>query len=224
MQNFDLQRHGVEIRKNLVTHELILAVIAEVDAADISMPKHGIRNAEKKFASVLRLIRCKLLLQEARRILGKEPQVVRVIFFDKTPDKNWLVAWHQDRTVALNGKFDLDGWGPWTLKEGTQHVQPPLNVMNEMITFRLHLDPAGMDNGCLKVIPGSHKYGILKQKEIDEVLNKAEPMLCVVEAGDAVIMRPLILHSSSKASAPGHRRVIHVEFSGYELPDNINWA
>lgn len=224
MLNLNLQDDGIEIKKGLVPRKLLQTVIAEIEASDESMPKHGIRNAEKKFPSIINVIRCKQLQEEARKILGKTPQVVRVIFFDKTPEKNWLVTWHQDKTVALNGEFNLEDWGPWSLKDGTHHVQPPLEVLNEMVTFRLHLDPADNENGCLKVIPGSHKFGILKQKQIDGIVTKEKPTLCVVEAGDAVIMRPHILHSSGKAMVPEHRRIIHIEFSGYELPNNFTWA
>lgn len=224
MLNLNLQDHGIEIKKRLVPIKLLQAVIDEVEASDESMPKHGIRNAEKKFPAIIDVIRCKQLLEEANKILGKTSQVVRVIFFDKTPEKNWLVTWHQDKTVALNGKFSRKDWGPWTLKDGMHHVQPPLEVLNEMVTFRLHLDSADNKNGCLKVIPGSHKLGILSQKQIDKIVSKEKSILCVVESGDAVIMRPLILHSSSKAVFPVHRRIIHIEFSSYKLPNNFTWA
>ena len=93
-----------------------------------------------------------------------------------------------------------------------------------MVTFRVHLDPAGHENVCLKVIPCSHEHGILKQREIDVVVKNNEPAFCVVKAGDAVVMRPHILHSSSKSIVPDHRRVVHVEFSSYELPHEISWA
>jgi len=103
-------------------------------------------------------------------------------------------------------------------------VQPPVSVLNQMITFRVHLDPASSENGCLRVIPCSHENGILKQKEIDELVKNTESVLCEVKAGDAVVMRPHILHSSSKSIVPEHRRVVHVEFSSYELPNEVNWA
>jgi len=87
MPKFDVYTHGVEIKENLIPLDLIQAVIAEVEASSLNLPKHGVRNAEKKFSSVLNLITYGELINEARNILGKEPQVVRVIFFDKTPEK-----------------------------------------------------------------------------------------------------------------------------------------
>jgi len=218
------QNDGVEIKKGLLSRIQIQNVIDEIENSDNEMPKHGIRNAEKKFPSILEVARSKNILEEARAILAGEPNLVRVIFFDKTPEKNWLVTWHQDKTVALNRTIPLEGWGPWTVKDTTHHVQPPIEVLNKMVTFRLHLDAANDENGCLKVIPGSHKSGILKQKEVDNIVEKDEAISCVVDAGDTVVMRPHLLHSSSKALKPKHRRVIHIEFSSYELPDDVFWA
>jgi len=224
MTILNIREHGVEIKQDFLSPEKIKAVIAEIDAYDEAVPKYGIRNAEKKFPSISEIVHSKRLIDLAYGILSSSPQVVRVIFFDKTPDKNWLVSWHQDKTVAVTDKFDMDGWGPWSLKEGVHHVRPPLTVLNEMVTFRLHLDNADSDNGCLKVITGSHEIGILKQQPLSELVNKSEPVFCEVKAGDAVIMRPHILHSSSKSVSPSHRRVIHIEYSGFGLPGNISWA
>ena len=74
------------------------------------------------------------------------------------------------------------------------------------------------------MIPGTHRYGILKQTEIDELVERKAMVPCIVDAGDAVIMRPHILHSSSKATQPSHRRVVHIEYSSYELPIGTSWA
>ncbi|WP_285518463.1 phytanoyl-CoA dioxygenase family protein, partial [Thermolongibacillus altinsuensis] len=79
-------------------------------------------------------------------------------------------------------------------------------------------------NGCLRVIPSSHKSGILAQNEIDLISKTEKPFSCAVNAGDALIMRPHLLHSSSKSVIPNHRRVVHIEFSSYQLPCNLSWA
>jgi len=88
----------------------------------------------------------------------------------------------------------------------------------------LHLDDADRDNGCLKVVPQSHHLGILSQSELTDVVNSKEPYLCEVEVGDLVIMKPHTLHSSSKSAKAKHRRVVHIEYSNYALPSNLNWA
>ena len=128
MQNLSIDKNGIEIISGLVSPEQINSIISQVNDCDESMPKHGVRNAEKKFSSINQLINSKNILDAAHSLLGKPPQLVRVIYFDKTPDKNWLVTLHQDKTVALNHKLSLEGWGPWTVKDKTHHVQPPINV------------------------------------------------------------------------------------------------
>ena len=140
----------------------------------------------------------------ASEYLSGNPNIVRVILFDKTPENNWLVAWHQDKTIALSGKADIEGWGPWSMKDGTHHVQPPLEVLNNMVTFRIHLDDATPDNGCLRVIRGSHKLGILSVAEISDHVAASEPVECEVKAGTAFVMRPHLLHASSKAINPSN--------------------
>jgi ectoine hydroxylase-related dioxygenase (phytanoyl-CoA dioxygenase family) len=93
-----------------------------------------------------------------------------------------------------------------------------------MVTIRLHVDDADEEGGCLRVIPGSHQLGILTQDGIDRAVEAATPKVCVVVSGDAVIMRPLILHSSTKSRRATHRRVVHLEYSSYELPAGLSWA
>ncbi len=224
MLNLNIFEHGIEIKSGLISEQAIEAIISEVGSASEEMPKYGVRNAEKKFPSILELMDSELVQAYAHSILGKAPSVVRVIFFDKTPEKNWLVAWHQDKTISLNKKFEKEGWEPWTIKDDIHHVQPPLEVLNQMVTFRIHLDSADENNGCLNVISQSHQAGILKQKQVDEIVAKEDVLLCIVDAGDTVVMRPHLLHASSKAVTPQHRRVVHIEFSGYELPCGVSWA
>lgn len=117
----------------------------------------------------------------------------------------------------------LFGWGPWSIKDNTHHVQPSESVLNDMVTFRIHLDDSNADNGCLKVIPKSHSLGVLTQIDIDNLIKNEISVECEAKAGDMLIMRLLILHASSKAKLPKHRRVIHLEFSGYNLPIGMKW-
>lgn len=224
MSALSFEKDGVEIRKALLPGEIIESVKSDIDLESAKLQKYGVRNLEKRFSSISRLAGDDELLSMARSLLNGSVSLVRALFFDKTPDKNWFVTWHQDKTVTLNKQTDTAGWGPWSIEDGVHHVQAPVSVLNKMVTFRLHIDPADEENGCLKVIPGSHKYGILKQTEIDELVSSSIAVPCVVEAGDAVIMRPHILHKSSKAKQPNHRRVVHLEFSSFELPDGAAWA
>jgi hypothetical protein len=46
---------------------------------------------------------------------------------------------------------------------------------------------------------------------------------CAVEAGDALLMRPLLLHASSRSTRATHRRVLHLEYAWFPLPDGLAW-
>ncbi|MCO1334210.1 phytanoyl-CoA dioxygenase family protein [Microbulbifer sp. OS29] len=219
-----IEEYGFEIHSSFLDNDLINAIITEIEALDSDYPRHGIRNAEKKLTAVKNLVESDLLLDKAKRYLPGIPEVVRVIIFDKTPDKNWLVTWHQDKTISISDKKDIEGWGPWTLKDGVHHVQPELNVLGKMVTFRIHLDDANESNGCLKVIPKSQNLGILSKNEQDRVVAESEEYICSVKSGDLLVMRPLLLHSSSKGSEPSHRRIIHVEYSSFQLPMGLGWT
>ena len=152
-------------------------------------------------------------------------QPVRAILFDKTPDANWKVAWHQDLTIAVQEKHDLLDHGPWSLKDGVVHVQPPMPLLESMITLRLHLDDTPADNGALKVLPGSHRHGRLDAKAIAALRNSTSEHVCEARAGDILLMKPLILHASSASSNPGHRRVVHVEYAPPNLlHPSLSWA
>ena len=217
-------RDGVEIRKSVLNPQMIESVKADINLDSAKLKTYGVRNLEKKFESIASLATNSNILELAKYFLGEEAKLVRALFFDKTPDKNWFVTWHQDKTVALNKRANLSGWGSWSLKDGVHHAQVPVVVLNIMVTFRLHIDPAGENNGCLKVIPGSHRDGVLKPKEVEQWVQSGQSVACVVEAGDAVIMRPHVLHASSKARRPAHRRVVHLEYSSFHLPPGIAWA
>lgn len=214
---------GFELEKQFISPELVQTLISEITSSNEFKTPHGIRNAEKRFTCIAKLANSKKIIAKARSILAEEPQLVRAIFFDKTPEKNWLVSWHQDKTVSVNKQQNIEGWGPWSLKDNTHHVQPSESVLSNMVTFRIHLDESNSESGCLKVIPSSHIRGVLKQAEINALAGESKFIECEANAGDMLIMRPLILHASSKATNPSHRRVIHLEFSSFELPDGLSW-
>ncbi len=155
-------------------------------------------------------------------VLGSGARVVRGIYFDKHKDANWKVAWHQDMTIAVRERVEVEGYGPWSIKAGIHHVQPPVAVLDNMLTLRIHLDQADESNGALRVLPGSHASGRLDSSQI-EACKQQQPVTCVVPAGGALLMRPLLLHSSKPALNPSHRRVLHFEYSSVALPAGLKW-
>jgi len=136
---------------------------------------------------------------------------------------NWKVPWHQDLTIAVKARDVVPGFAPWTQKAGVWHVQPPIGILEKMVTFRFHLDDADENNGALKVIPGSHRQGRLSAAQIKEIRTANENRVCRVKKGDCLVMSPLLLHSSSAGTNPKRRRVVHWEYSIAVLPDGLDW-
>ena len=163
------------------------------------------------------------MLDLVRPFLAAEPVPVRAIYFDKSPGANWLVPWHQDLTLALRSRAEVPGFDPWSVKEGVPHVQPPAELLERMLTIRLHLDDADESNGALRVLPGSHRSGRLSAAQIQEWRARRDPVLCNVSAGDALLMRPLLLHASGRSTSERHRRVLHLEYAGCTLPAGLHW-
>lgn len=155
--------------------------------------------------------------------LPLSPVPVRGIYFDKRPETNWLVAWHQDLTLVLKERVEVPGFGPWSVKEGVPHVQPPVMLLERMLAVRLHLDDADAGNGALRVLPGTHRLGRLSAEAIQECRETREEVLCEAKAGDVLLMRPLLLHASSRSSSPRRRRVLHIEYAGFQLPTPLEW-
>ena len=158
-------------------------------------------------------------------ILGPRAFAVRGLYFDKTPETNWNLPWHQDLTIAVRSRREMPGFGPWTLKVGIPHVNAPADLLARMITIRLHLDECGPESGPMRVLRGSHAFGKLSPGRVAEWSARAAEFAedCLVSAGSAVVMRPLILHSSTSATGQGHRRVIHIEYAAESLPDGLAW-
>lgn len=219
-----LGKTGFDLLQNFIDSDAAAAIIEGVDQSLLCAQGGGIRNADKKFNVVATLASSDYLLAQASRYLSGSPFLVRAILFDKSFNNNWLVTWHQDKTVAVSSKFEKEGWGPWSFKDGVHHVQPPLEVLESMITFRIHLDDSTCKNGCLKVMPNSHRLGLLSQEDIYRHTASTKGEVIEAPALSALVMRPHILHASSKAEEPSRRRVLHLEYSSYLLPEGINWA
>jgi ectoine hydroxylase-related dioxygenase (phytanoyl-CoA dioxygenase family) len=156
---------------------------------------------------------------------GPTAKPVRATLFDKTQGANWPVLWHQDLSLALAGQHDIPGWGPWSVKAGVPHVHAPADILERMIAVRLHLDPCGSNNGPLRVVPRTHGLGRLSRDRIQELRREIDETICTADVGTALLMRPLLLHASSSATTPSHRRVLHIEFAPEDLlPKPLAWA
>lgn len=172
--------------------------------------------------SIRQLATSKRVREVMEAVVGPTCFAVRGIFFNKTQSANWKVVWHQDLTISVRERRDVDGFGSWTMKDGVLHVQPPADVMSGMLAIRLHLDESGPDNGPLRVIADSHRQGRLSAEQVAS-LKKEAAVTCCVPKGGALLMRPLLLHASSACVIPKPRRVIHLEFAVTDLPQGLEW-
>lgn len=230
MYTEEIELNGFAVVPNVLDPATVACLIAQFESIPHSnaikqrgQSYFGIRNLLNVAPFVHELASSTSVRSIGERLVGKEAQVVRGIFFDKTPEANWKVAWHQDLTIAVRRKKELVGFKCWSLKAGIVHVQPPASVLEKMIALRLHLDDTTEENGALKVIPGSHRHGRLNAADIERIKQQTQSVDCSVKKGGALAMRPLLLHSSSVSTGGSHRRVIHLEFSSLDLPGGLEW-
>ena len=206
--------------------ERILALINQTDTSRGTFRKSeglfAIRQFLKEVPEVLELVFNNNLKAVIRQLFGTDFFVVKSIYFDKPKASNWFVAYHQDLTISVDKKVELDNFGPWTVKQKQFAVQPPIHYLERIFTLRIHLDDTDAQNGALKVIEKSHLNGIYRPETID--WTKEAETVCEVKMGGIMIMKPLLLHSSSRTLNNKKRRVIHIEFSDQELPEELKWA
>lgn len=221
--------NGFTVIDNVYSSEEISLLIDLINSADSSKP--AFRKSETLFAirqflneipSTLPILLNKNLSAIISNIFGKSYFVVKSIYFDKPEKSNWYVTYHQDLTISVDRKIKIDGFGPWTTKQNQFAVQPPVSILEKNFTVRIHLDDTDENNGALRVIPKSHLKNIYRAETIDWSVEKETS--CVVKQGGIMIMKPLLLHASSRTTNSQKRRVIHIEFSNQELPDGLNWS
>jgi ectoine hydroxylase-related dioxygenase (phytanoyl-CoA dioxygenase family) len=198
-------------------------LLSTLESLSNSPDRAGLRNLFDTTPAVRDLARSDAVRSVAEAVLGAHCFASRVILFDKTPRANWKVVWHQDLTIAVRERAPVQGFEPWSEKEGVTHVQPPVELLERMLAVRVHLDCCDADNGPVRVITGSHRVGRLSAAAIDDWRAARPAVDCCVERGGILAFRPLILHASSTAVSPSHRRVLHFEFAAEDLPHPLEW-
>jgi len=224
-----IQENGFTVINNIFLEkeiERISEVIQNIDTSKETFRKSedlfAIRQFLKEIPDVKEFIFNDNLKTIIKEIFGEKYLVVKSIYFDKPEKSNWYVAYHQDLTISVDKKIDLENFGPWTTKQNQFAVQPPLDILENIFTIRIHLDETNENNGALKVVPKSHSKGIYRPETID--WNVETENICNVEKGGIMIMKPLLLHGSNRTTNGKKRRVIHIEFSDKELPEVLNWS
>jgi hypothetical protein len=218
MRNEEIQVRGFAITRNVLTSgevkELVLGLGRGDSAGRRGMLSHPVAGPLALSDRFLDLV---------RPHLPGPPRPVRAIFFDKSPEVNWLVPWHQDLSIAVRERIEVSGFGPWSLKDGLIHVQPPVEWLEAMVTIRLHLDETDASNGALRVIPGSHRSGKLGPSGIARIRENVAEEVVEAGPGEVLLMRPLLLHASGRSTSDRPRRVLHIEYAGLDLPEGLEW-
>ncbi len=219
----NLEQDGYSIVHGVLNTDQLAELLKSIKPLLKTNPPAGIRNLVTKVPHVHILSESKTVRALVEPVLGADARLIRSILFNKSQESNWQVAWHQDLAIAVKNLSDIAGFTSWSLKEGVHHVQPPVAILEKMLTVRLHLDAADENNGALWVSPGSHRFGRIPASEAVAIAERTGKKLCAVQAGDALLLRPLVLHASRKAVSNNSRRVIHLEFTGVELPKPLAW-
>lgn len=208
--------------------DALLGALARVAAGNGARRRRGsifaIRNLLREVPEARALAGGPLVRAGVEAVLGRGAFPVRGILFDKTPAANWKVTWHQDSMIPVRERMAVEGFRSWSVKAGVPHVLPPDAVLAGMLHARAHLDDCREENGPLLVIPGSHRLGRLAEAERARLVAAETAVPCLLPRGGVLLMRPLLLHASSAARRPGHRRVIHLEFAAAPLPGGLEWA
>ena len=223
------ERDGFQIIKSLVSDvecENLAAELTPLFEQQVKSAKSrigGLRNLLRTSTLVSAFAKCPLVTGLIHQLGGCEAFPVRAIFFDKSPVANWLVPWHQDLSIAVVEQIETPGFTGWSVKAGIVHVHPPEEILAGMIALRLHLDDCNASNGALRLRAGSHRSGKISAGEVSQCTSFKTEVVCEVAKGGALLLRPLLLHASSPAVNPKHRRVLHIEYATQDLPNGLRW-
>ena len=223
---YSLERDGFSLIEGVLPAPEVHPLVTYLeDNARVGEGRGGIRNL-LHLKVMWDLVQSESVRRLVNDAIGVKAHPVRGILFDKTQGSNWKVPWHQDVTIAVTEKIESENYGPWSTKAGVLHVQPPAAVLERMVTIRIHLDDCPKENGALRVIRGSHKLGKLSERVIEKRAKESadDVVFCEIGSGGALVMRPLLIHSSSISRVPAHRRVLHFDFADVELPIGMRWA
>jgi hypothetical protein len=159
----------------------------------------------------------------AVRLTSPAARPVRAVMFDKTPNANWAVAWHQDRVLPVAERIEVEGFGPWSTKNGLLHVAPPFEILARMVTLRVHLDPVDDGNAPLRAALGSHRLGRVAADNVATRAAEHPEITCLAQPGDVWAYATPILHTSDRAEPPRRRRVLQVDYADFDLPGGLEW-
>jgi len=132
--------------------------------------------------------------QMTRHYIGEDISIFRSMFMNKPANKGTVLPWHQD--VG-------EGWGLDT---------------TPLTTVWTALDDATVESGCMQIVPGSHKLGILNTKHFtseEDQTKHCTPDKVIdleVKAGESVLINNLMIHRSGVNTTDEPRRALSVAY------------
>lgn len=207
-----IEEDGYSVLPSIFSPAFADQILDEIFQLSPPRSRAGVRHA-LALGPVAEVARHRLLLDIARGVLGAEAFPYRATLFEKSPVANWLVVWHQDTALPLCSRLEVQGWGPWSVKERVLYAHAPASALSQVLALRVHLDDSTVDNGPLRVLPRTHTLGVLSDDGIHELSTRIAAVDCIVPKGGVVAMRPLVVHGSSKSRIELPRRVLHLEYA-----------
>jgi len=212
----DLFAHGFAVADIHLTDEQCDHLAAAIPATGTG---HGGVRGVLQHPAVVQLLLHKQFGDYLWSVVGRDLVAVKATLFAKTAALNW----HQDRVVAIRERMQIDGYGAWSVKSGVLHAEPPAAVLQQMLAVRIYLDHSDAENGPLRVVPGSHVWGKLSDENLQNRVADSKSIEVHVPKGGLLLMRPLLIHSSSASHNTEHRRVLHVELAPAEAISPLQW-
>jgi ectoine hydroxylase-related dioxygenase (phytanoyl-CoA dioxygenase family) len=220
VQDFDgIRELGFAMIPGVVGNTEIAALPQALATSGLPHGRAGIRHA-LLCPEVCHLAKSACLVEIASATLEAHTFPYRATLFAKFREANWLIVWHQDTALPIRQRVNRKGWGPWSIKEKVLYAHAPASALSRIVALRVHLDDSTPRNGSLRVLPRTHKLGVLTDNEIEDLSRRILPVECACDRGGVLAMRPLIVHSSSKAQTTEPRRVLHIEYAASTAIDD----
>ncbi len=207
-----LSEQGYTIIPNVLSHEECTDLLEKLAKWTVGRSRAGIRHL-MRYPAVSLFARDNRLQTLATAALAETANPYRATLFEKSQESNWLVVWHQDTALPLEKRFFSSEWGPWSKKSGVIYAHAPAWALDRIVTLRIQLDSSAQDDGPLRIIPGSHRKGVLSDSDIHLITRHESSVECLVPQGGVLVMKPLIIHASSKSNGSTPRRVLHIEYA-----------
>ncbi len=228
----EINSEGFTIIDNVYSENEIEKIISEIEKVTENETENAtfrksedlfaIRQFHKEIPETLKYIFNQNLREIIKSNFGENYFITKSIYFDKPEKSNWFVAYHQDLTISVDKKVEIENFENWTTKQNQFAVQPPKEILEQNFTIRINKDNTTKENGALKVVNKSHRKGIVRTESI--IVENEIETICEVEKGGIMIMKPLLFHASNKTTNNERRRVIHIEFSNIKLPRELEWS